>query len=197
MANIFEFEGMIPVVHPSAFVHPNATVTGNVIIGKNVYIGPGAAIRGDWGEIIISDGCNVQENCTIHMFPGTTVLLKEDAHIGHGAIIHGGTIGKNTLIGMNAVVMDDVVIGDECIIGSMAFVAAKSEIENRSIAVGNPAKVIKKVSDKMLNWKTEGTKLYKALPAQCHQSLKPCEPLTEVPSDRKSQSSNYKPWKSI
>ena len=196
MANIFEFEGMIPVIHPTAFIHPNATVTGNVIIGKDVYIGPGAAIRGDWGEIIISDGCNVQENCTIHMFPGTTVLLKESAHIGHGAIVHGGTIGRNSLIGMNAVIMDDAIIGDECIIGSQAFVAAKTEIPKRSIAVGNPAKVVKQVSDKMLEWKTEGTKLYQQLPKQCHESLKPCEPLREVPKDRKIQNANYKPWKS-
>ena len=196
MANIFEFEGIKPVVHPSAFVHPNATVTGNVVIGKDVYIGPGAAIRGDWGAIIISDGCNVQENCTIHMFPGTTVLLKEDAHIGHGAIIHGATIGKNTLVGMNAVIMDEVIIGDECIIGSMAFVAAKTEIENRSVAVGNPARVVKKVSDKMIQWKSEGTKLYQALPKQCHDTLKACEPLREVPKDRDIKDQNYKPWKS-
>ena len=196
MANVFEFEGMIPVIHPSAFIHPNATVTGNVIIGKNVYIGPGAAIRGDWGQIIISDGCNVQENCTIHMFPGTTVMLKEDAHIGHGAIIHGATVGRNSLIGMNAVLMDEVIIGDECIIGSMAFVEAKKEIPNRSIAVGNPARIIKQVSDDMLNWKSEGTKLYQQLATQCHQSLKACEALREVPKDRKLQSQDYKPWKS-
>ena len=66
---LYEFNGYRPVVHESAFVHPQAVVTGNVIIGKDVYIGPGAALRGDWGEIIISDGCNVQEHCTIHMFP--------------------------------------------------------------------------------------------------------------------------------
>jgi carbonic anhydrase/acetyltransferase-like protein (isoleucine patch superfamily) len=167
-----------------------------VIIGKDVYIGPGAAIRGDWGEIIISDGCNVQENCTIHMFPGTTVLLKEDAHIGHGAIIHGGTIGKNALIGMNAVVMDEAVIGDECIIGSMAFVSAKTIIPNRSVAVGNPAKVIKEVSDEMIAWKSEGTKLYQKLPKQCHSTLKACDPLREIPENRKVQKGEYKPWKS-
>lgn len=130
------------------------------------------------------------------MFPGTTVLLKEDAHIGHGAIIHGGTIGKNTLIGMNAVIMDESNIGDECIIGSMAFVAAKTIIPNRSVAVGNPAKVIKSVSDEMISWKSEGTKLYQQLPKQCHDSLKPCEPLREIPADRKVQQSSYKPWKS-
>src|SRR5580692_10580265 len=121
---LYEFKGHRPVVDASSFVHPQAAVTGNVIIGKQVYIGPGAAIRGDWGEIIIEDGCNVQENCTIHMFPGTRVLLKEAAHIGHGAIIHGGIIGRNCLIGMNAVIMDHVEMGDECIIGVLSYVSA-------------------------------------------------------------------------
>ena len=116
---IYAFQGYIPVVHESSFVHPQAVVTGNVVIGKNVYIGPGAAIRGDWGQIIIEDGCNVQENCTVHMFPGITIVLKEGAHIGHGAIIHGAHIGKNVLIGMNAVVMDNVKVGDNCIIGAL------------------------------------------------------------------------------
>src|SRR6186713_2850669 len=144
---IYEFEGFIPVVHESAFVHPQAAVTGNVIIGKNVYIGPGAAIRGDWGGIVIEDGCNVQENCTIHMFPGSTVLLKESAHIGHGAIIHGATIGKNVLVGMNAVVMDNVVVGDNAIIGALSFVSEGMVIEERKVMAGNPAKVIKDVTD--------------------------------------------------
>jgi phenylacetic acid degradation protein len=125
---IYEFNGYKPVVHESAFVHPQANVTGNVIIGKDVYIGPFAAIRGDFGQIIIEDGCNVQESCTIHMFPGVTVVLKENAHIGHGAIIHGATIGKNCLVGMNAVLMDDVELGDECIVGALSFIQAKTKI---------------------------------------------------------------------
>src|SRR3954467_3121888 len=158
MANIFEFNGYKPVIDATAFIHPNATITGNVIIGKKVYIGPGAAIRGDWGQIIIEDGCNVQENCTIHMFPGTTVLLKESAHIGHGAIIHGATIGKNALIGMNSVIMDNVVIGDECIVGALSMIVADTVIEKRKVVVGNPAKIIKDVSDEMIAWKTKGTK---------------------------------------
>lgn len=194
MANIFEFNGYKPVVHRSSFIHPNATVTGNVIIGRNVYVGPGAAIRGDWGEIIIEDGCNVQENCTIHMFPGTTVLLKEAAHIGHGAIIHGATIGKNSLIGMNSVIMDNVVVGDECIIGSLAFVPAEMIIENRKVVVGNPAKVIKDVSDEMIKWKTLGTQLYQQLPADCYSTLKECEPLRRVPAFRPKQQDIYKTW---
>jgi phenylacetic acid degradation protein len=195
MANIFEFNGYKPVVHESSFIHPNATVTGNVIIGRNVYVGPGAAIRGDWGEIIIEDGCNVQENCTIHMFPGVTVLLKEAAHIGHGAIIHGATIGKNVLVGMNAVLMDNVIVGDGCIIGALTFVPDGMQIPERKVVVGNPAKIVKDVSDEMLEWKTRGTKLYQQLPAELYSTLKPCEPLREIPKDRPKQSDIYKTWK--
>jgi carbonic anhydrase/acetyltransferase-like protein (isoleucine patch superfamily) len=192
---IYEFNGYRPVVHESAFVHPQAAVTGNVIMGQDVYIGPGAAIRGDWGEIIIEDGCNVQENCTIHMFPGVTVRLMEAAHIGHGAIIHGATIGRNSLVGMNAVVMDNAVVGDECIIGALCFVPAEMKIPNRSLVVGNPAKIIKEVSDEMIAWKTEGTKLYQQLPKECFETLRPCEPLREAPKDRPKQATVYKIWK--
>lgn len=192
---IYEFQGYKPVIHESAFVHPQAAVTGNVIIGKNVYIGPGAAIRGDWGKIIIEDGCNVQENCTIHMFPGTTVLLKESAHIGHGAIIHGATIGRNTMIGMNAVIMDDVVVGDECIVGALTFIPAETIIPNRKVVVGNPSKIIKDVSDNMIEWKTKGTALYQQLPKDCYDSLKECEPLREEEKDRPTQQDIYSTWK--
>jgi phenylacetic acid degradation protein len=194
MPNIFEFNGYKPVIDRSAFIHPNATVTGNVIIGRNVYVGPGAAIRGDWGQIIIEDGCNVQENCTIHMFPGTTVLLKESAHVGHGAIIHGATLGKNCLIGMNSVIMDNAIIGDDCIIGALSLVPAEMVIEKRKVVVGNPAKVVKEVSDEMIEWKTKGTKLYQQLPADCYASLKPCEPLRRVPAFRPQQQDEYKTW---
>jgi phenylacetic acid degradation protein len=191
---IYSFNGYIPVVHPSSFVHPLAAVTGNVIIGKNVYIGPGAAIRGDWGMIVIEDGCNVQENCTIHQFPGVTITLSAGAHIGHGAIIHGANIGRDTLVGMNAVIMDHAQIGDECIIGALSFVPTKMEVPHRSVVVGNPAKVIKSVSDEMLSWKQEGTAWYQRLPAELHDTWKECEPLTEVPSDRQVQSGGYTTW---
>lgn len=184
-------------MHPSAFVHPQAAVTGNVVIGKDVYIGPGAALRGDFGGIVIEDGCNVQENCTVHMFPGVTVLLKEGAHIGHGAIIHGATIGKNVLVGMNSVIMDDVEIGDECIIGALSFINANTKIPRRSLVVGNPGKIIKEVSDEMLLWKSKGTQLYQALPQDCFDSLVPCQPLFEMPANRPLQESLYTTWEAI
>lgn len=191
---VYEFEGYIPVVHQSAFIHPQAAVTGNVIIGKDVYIGPGAAIRGDWGQIIIEDGCNVQENCTIHMFPGTKVYLRKSAHIGHGAIIHGADIGENCLIGMNSVVMDNVKLGKECIVGALCFIPADTIIEDRKVVVGNPGKVVKDVSDEMIKWKSEGTKIYQKLPAACYSTLKPCEPLRDIPEGRQNQDKGFKTW---
>lgn len=191
----YEFNNIKPVVHPSSFVHPQAVVTGNVIIGKDCYIGPGAALRGDWGQIVLEDGCNVQENCTIHMFPGVTVLLKEGAHIGHGAIIHGATIGKNCLVGMNAVIMDNVQLGDESIVGALTFIKEGEIIPQRSVIVGNPGKIVKQVSDEMISWKTEGTKLYQALPKDCFETLKPCEPLTTIPENFANQPKTYSPFK--
>ena len=171
MANVFAFDGFVPVIHESAFVHPNATVTGNVVIGRDVYVGPGAAIRGDWGGIVIDDGCNIQEGCTIHMFPGVTVHLERSAHIGHGAVVHGARIGENALIGMNAVVMDRAIVGAGSIVGALCFVPSEMQIPERSVVVGNPARVVKQVSDEMLAWKTEGTALYQALPARLRDSL--------------------------
>ncbi|GAB3716197.1 acyltransferase [Flavobacterium koreense] len=188
---IYEFKGFIPVIHESSFIHPQAAVTGNVIIGKDVYVGPGAAIRGDWGEIIIEDGCNVQENCTIHMFPGKTMVLKAGAHIGHGAIIHGANIGANCLVGMNSVIMDDVNVGDECIIGALSFIKAAMQIPNRKMVVGNPATIIKDVSDEMIDWKTKGTALYQQLPNECYETLKAVEPLREIPANRPTQEVFY------
>ena len=193
----YEFNGFRPVVHPSSFVHTQACLTGNVIIGKNVYIGPGAAIRGDWGQIIIEDGCNVQENCTIHMFPGVTVTLKAGAHVGHGAVIHGATLGKNCMIGMNSVIMDNVEVGDECIVGAMSFIAADTVIPPRKLVAGSPAQIKKDVSDEMIKWKTMGTALYQKLPSELHATLKACEPLTEVEPNRPKQEEMYKTWNTI
>jgi len=194
---IYSFKGFIPVVHESAFVHPQAAVTGNVIIGQNVYIGPGAAIRGDWGGIVIEDGCNIQENCTIHMFPGTTVTLEQNAHIGHGAIIHGANIGRDSMIGMNAVIMDEVVLGEACIVGALSFIKAGEVFASRSLIVGNPAKKIKDVTDEMLNWKKMGTQLYQTLPEEMRQYWEPCEPLRAIPANRPSQEALYQTWNAL
>ncbi|MFO7701509.1 MAG: transferase hexapeptide repeat family protein [Psychroflexus maritimus] len=188
---IYSFKGHIPVVDESSFIHPQATLIGNVIIGKHCYVGPSAVIRGDWGEIILEDGVNVQENCTVHMFPGKSITLKKGAHVGHGAIIHGANLGENCLIGMNAVIMDDASVGKESIIGALSFVKAEMQIPARSLVVGNPAKIIKQVSDEMMQWKTAGTKLYQQLPADCQESMQEVNPLREIPKNRPTQEDFY------
>jgi phenylacetic acid degradation protein/carnitine operon protein CaiE len=188
---IYEFEGIKPVIHPTAFVHQTAVVIGHVVIGKDVYIGPGAVLRGDWGSIRIADGCNVQENCVIHMFPGIEVVLETGAHIGHGAVIHGARIGENVLIGMNSVIMDEVIIGKNCIIGALSFVKAGENIPEKSLVAGNPAKIIKTLDEDTILWKTEGTRLYQQLPKMCYQSLKECLPLTEEPGEYQKKEYNY------
>jgi carbonic anhydrase/acetyltransferase-like protein (isoleucine patch superfamily) len=192
---IYEFEGFIPVVHESAFIHPQAAVTGNVVIGRDAYVGPGAAIRGDWGGVIIGDGCNVQENCTIHAFPGAAAVLEDAAHMGHGSVLHGGRLGANVLVGMNAVIMDNAEVGAGCIVGALTFIPGGMKIPPRKVVVGSPGKIVKDVTDEMLAWKTDGTRVYQELPARMRAGWRPCEPLREVPADRREQQKSYRTWK--
>ena len=174
----FQFKNFVATIDSSSYIHPQANVTGNVEIGKNVYVGPGAVLRGDWGKIVVENGCNIQENCVIHMFPGTTVRISEGAHLGHGCTIHGATIGKNSLIGISAVVLDDAEIGNECIVGALTLVKSEMKVPNRKIIVGNPGKIIKNVSDEMLTWKSEGTKQYQQKPKHSINSQKESNPTT-------------------
>lgn len=188
------FKGMVPVIDPSAFIHPLAVVIGHVTIGADCYIGAGAVLRGDWGRIILEAGCNVQENCTVHMFPGTTVHLSEGAHVGHGAVIHGARLGRQCMIGMNAVVMDDVEVGEGCIVGALAFLKAESRWPARRIIAGNPAREIGEVSDDMLSHKMEGTALYRQLPGDCHRSLETVNPLDSLPEHRPEDFPDFQTW---
>ena len=123
----------------------------------------------------------------MHMFPGVTVVLEESAHIGHGAVVHGARICRNVLIGMNAVIMDNATVGAGSIVGALCFVPSKMQIPERKIVVGNPAKIVKDVTDEMFAWKTEGTRLYQSVPASLRSSLVACDPLREVPAGRPEQ----------
>jgi phenylacetic acid degradation protein len=191
----YKANGIRPVVDVSSYVHPQAIVIGQVTIGKNCYIGPGAVLRGDWGAIEIEEGCNVQENCVVHMFPGLTVKLMTGAHIGHGAVIHGAIIGRNCLVGINSVIMDHVVLGDESIVGALTLIKEGEQIAPRSLVVGNPGKVIRQVTEEMLRWKTEGTALYQALPQQCVDELKKCTPLRKPVQQTPLRKPIYLSWK--
>ncbi|GLO61303.1 phenylacetic acid degradation protein PaaY [Vibrio sp. MACH09] len=185
---IYQFAGVTPVIHSSAFVHPSAEIIGDVIIEQNVYVGPLAVLRGDFGRLIVRRGANIQDNCVMHGFPGEETVLEQNVHVGHGAIIHGCYIEENTLIGMNAVVMDLARIGKESIVGANSFVKTKSQYESRSMIIGSPARVIREVTDKELSWKERGTKLYQRLAERSHSELKQVEPLRQIEPDRKTVS---------
>ncbi|MDP7008785.1 MAG: hypothetical protein QGI78_04350 [Phycisphaerales bacterium] len=181
---IYEFEGIRPVIDSTAYVHPTAVIIGDVIIGAMCFIGPCAVIRGDVGRLIVGNGTNIQDGCIVHSFPGEDTVIAEDGHIGHGAVIHGCTIGKNSLIGMNSVVMDGAEVGESCIVGAMSFVKAAQVIPPRSLAAGSPAKIIRSLREEEIAWKSEGTDTYKYLAKRHAQTTKECEPLSEVEIDR-------------
>jgi len=184
MAQIYSIDGVIPVVHPEAFVHPTAVLIGDVIVGPGCYVGPCASLRGDFGRLILERGANLQDGCVMHGFPNTDTLIEEDGHIGHGAILHGCRIKRDALVGMNAVVMDGAVIGESAMVAAMAFVRAGFEVPARSLAAGIPAKVIRPLTDQDIAWKREGTADYQRLVLRSHRSLKEAEALSEIEPNR-------------
>jgi phenylacetic acid degradation protein len=181
---VYCLEGVIPVVDPSTFVHPQAVLIGDVVIGPRCYVGPGASLRGDFGRIVIGAGSNVQDNCVLHTFPAKEVRLEEDAHIGHGAVLHGCTVRRGALVGINAVVMDDVVVGEESLVGAASFVRAGFVVPPRTLVAGAPARVVRELSDEEITWKAAGTREYQELAARCLASLQECKPLPTVPPGR-------------
>lgn len=194
MARVYSYDGVIPVIDPAAYVHPEAVVIGDVIIEAMVYVGPGAVLRGDFGRIVLKAGCNVQETCVIHSFPGKDVVVEESGHIGHGAVLHGCHIGRNAMIGMNTVVMDEAVVGENTIVAAMAFVKAGAQIPPGSLAVGSPAKVIRALSDEEIAWKRQGTGVYQQLAHEARGKLAPVDALTAPePDRRRTRAPDYDP----
>jgi len=181
---VYAFETLVPVVHPSAYVHPTAILIGDVIIGAGVYVGPSASLRGDFGRIILEEGSNIQDNCTMHGFQGTDTVVEEDGHIGHGAILHSARIGQGALVGMNSVVMDGAVVGAESIVAAQCFVKAGTVFPKRSLVAGIPGRVIRQVTDEEFAWKMEGTRQYQDLARRCHAGVREVVPLDEVEPDR-------------
>lgn len=185
MARVYEIDGVVPVVDPSAWVHPEAVLIGDVIIGPECYIGPCASLRGDFGRIVVERGANIQDTCVIHAFPDEDVVVEESGHIGHGAVLHGCRIGRNALVGMNAVVMDHAVVGENSFVAAMAFVKAGMQIAPNTLVAGTPARVIRELGAKEIGWKTEGTATYVDLVRRSRDTLREATPLTAVEADRK------------
>ncbi|MGG6892612.1 transferase hexapeptide repeat family protein [Rhizobium sp. BR 315] len=194
MAQIYAYDGIVPVIDPEAFVHPAAVVIGDVIVGAGCYVGPAAVLRGDFGRIVLGAGSNVQETCVVHSFPDLEVVIGEEGHIGHGAVLHGCKIGRNAMVGMNAVVMDEAIIGENSIVAAMAFVKAGVEIPPNSLAVGSPARVLRELSEKEIAWKRQGTGVYQRLALEAKDKLRPAEPLAAPePNRQRVRAPQYDP----
>lgn len=178
----YEIDGVVPVVHPTAFVHPSAVLIGDVIVGAGCYVGPHASLRGDLGRIRVGDGANVQDSCVLHCFPDRETRVEANGHIGHGAVLHGCVIGGGTLIGIGAVVMDGVVVGAQALIGAQSFVPADTKIGDRMLVVGSPAKQIRQLSDKEVAWQSNGPRVYQEIAQRSLATMREVQPLAEAAS---------------
>jgi phenylacetic acid degradation protein len=194
MAQVYAYDGVTPVVDPTAFVHPAAILIGDVIVGPGCYVGPGAVLRGDFGRIVMEEGANLQETCVVHSFPNLEAVIEAEGHVGHGAVLHGCRIGRSAMVGMNAVVMDEAVIGANSIVGALAFVKAKAVIPADSLVMGAPAKVVRALTAAEIDWKRRGTAVYRRLAAEARDKLAPAAPLaTAEPDRRRIRAPDYDP----
>jgi phenylacetic acid degradation protein len=190
---IYALDGLTPVVDPTAFVHPTAVLIGDAVVGPNCYVGPGASMRGDFGRVQLDEGANLQDNCVMHSFPGRVALVEVNGHIGHGAILHGCTVGRDALVGMQAVIMDDAVIGEGAFVAAMSFVKSKERVPPRVLVAGIPARVLRELTEQEMTWKRKGTEEYQELARRCLAGLQECTPLRAIEPDRPRNVSDVKP----
>jgi phenylacetic acid degradation protein len=176
----YAIDGVVPVVDRTAYVHPSAVLIGNVVVGPGCYVGPCASLRGDFGRIVLHAGANVQDSCVLHSFPNHDVIVEENGHIGHGAVLHGCIVHSDAMVGMNAVVMDDAEVGIEAVVAACAFVPAGMKVPTRALVVGAPAKQLRLLSDDDVLRKREGTEVYHDLSRRCLATMKEVQPLSVV-----------------
>jgi phenylacetic acid degradation protein len=179
MVKVYSIDGIIPVVHRSAYVHPSAVLIGDVLVGADVYVGPSACLRGDFGRIVVEQGANLQDTCVAHGFPGRDTVVGRDATIGHGAVLHGCFIGRGALIGMNCVVNDNAEVGEDAVVAALAFVRAEEKIPPRSLAAGIPARVLRVLSDQEIRWKDENAAQYRQLAERSARTMREVDALSD------------------
>lgn len=143
-------------VMKGAWVAPNASVVGDVVLEKDVNIWYGAVLRGDDGTIHIGEGTNIQDLAVLH----EKVTVGKGCTVGHGAIVHGCTIGDNCVVGMGAIILNGAVLGDHCLVGAGAVVTGKMDAPAGSLILGNPAKVVKPLTQEQIDYIHEDARLY-------------------------------------
>jgi phenylacetic acid degradation protein len=184
LVKVYAIDGVIPVVHPAAFVHPTAVLIGDVIIGAGSYIAPCASLRGDIGRIVVGAGANIQDHCLLHCFPDAACIVEDEGHIGHGAVLHGATVRRKALVGMNSVLMDGCIVGEAAFVAAMSFVPGGFEIPPRTLAAGIPAKLRRELTDDEIAWKRRGTEEYQRITVRSLAGMRETEALSEVEPNR-------------
>ncbi len=169
---IFEFEGRKPLVPESCYIDSTATVIGLVEMGEECFIGPGARLKGDYGRIMIGDGSNVQENCIIHARPDCEAVIGSGVTVGHGAILHGPSIGDNTVIGMGAIIPDFVEIGENCIIAEGTVLTNGTVIPPGSVVMGVPGKVKRELPPDMEMYPRMAADVYRDMARRYRVNIK-------------------------
>lgn len=183
----YAYQGIVPVVDPTSYVHPLASLIGDVIVGPGCFIAPGASLRGDFGRIVVEGDSSIQDSVTVHANQLRDTIIRRGATIAHGSIIHGCEIGENALIGMNAVILDNAVIGAENLVAALSLVKSDMVTPERSLVVGNPAKVVKTFEPHQVTWRNNGEGEYQKLARAALTGLVQAEPLSEADADRQAQ----------
>lgn len=184
MVKVYSFNGLVPVVHPEAFVHPTAVLIGDVHIGPRCYIGPCASLRGDFGRLTVKAGSNLQDSCVMHGGTKIDTVIEENGHIGHGAIIHGCHIRSGVLIGMNSVIMDAADIGESSIVAANTFVKTGMKVPPRSMVAGNPGKVMRELTEKEIANRVRANLNYQRLATRSLVAMKETVALTAAEPGR-------------
>ncbi|MDF9763047.1 carbonic anhydrase/acetyltransferase-like protein (isoleucine patch superfamily) [Peribacillus simplex] len=147
---IIPYNNKKPSIHETAFIAPGAHLIGDISIGKESTIWFNSVLRGDEDSITIGEKCSIQDNSTIHLFEGCPVVIEDEVTVGHNVILHGCKIGKRSIIGMGSTILDNVEIGEECIVGANTLISSGKSIPPRSLVVGSPGKVVRRLNDKDL-----------------------------------------------
>lgn len=149
-----------PNIHESAFIADGAVVLGNVTVGEDVGIWYHATVRGDRGPVVIGRGSNIQDNAVVHLDSGFPVTIGENVTVGHSAVLHGCSVGDNSLIGMGAIVMNGARIGNNCVVGAGALVTQGMEVPDNSLVLGSPARIKREVTEAEIEGNLQNAKLY-------------------------------------
>ena len=169
---IYSFEGKVPQIDSLAYVHDSANIIGDVVVGQECFIGAGVIIRGDYGRVKIGSTTAIEEGCIIHAPPNETCEIGNGVIIGHGAIIHCSNIEDFAFIGMGAILSIHAVVGEGSVIGEGTIVTLGQVIPAKKVAVGNPARVIKNVTEEHKEAQVFGKRIYAELSRRYKQGLR-------------------------